>query len=62
MITHPPHDPEFGNRLLADEAKNAGEVMCECSAWWICRDNRWWSAFADEACPKRQEVRTNSAR
>ena len=38
-------DPEFGDRLLVDEAKEAGEVMCERSAWRICRDNRWWSAF-----------------
>ena len=38
-------DPEFGYRLLVDEAKEAGEVMCERSAWRICRDNRWWSAF-----------------
>ena len=38
-------DPEFGYRFLVDEAKEAGEVMCERSAWRICRDNRWWSAF-----------------
>ncbi|MUN64850.1 IS3 family transposase [Kocuria sediminis] len=38
-------DPEFGYRFLVDEAKDAGEVMCERSAWRICRDNRWWSAF-----------------
>ncbi|WIG19297.1 IS3 family transposase [Kocuria rosea] len=38
-------DPEFGYRFLVDEAKDAGEVMCERSAWRICRDNGWWSAF-----------------
>ena len=38
-------DPEFGYRFLVDEAKEAGEVMCERSAWWICRDNGWWSVF-----------------
>ncbi|STX04995.1 Integrase core domain [Kocuria rosea] len=38
-------DPEFGYRFLVDEAEDAGEVICERSAWRICRDNRWWSAF-----------------
>ena len=38
-------DPEYGYRLLIDEAADAGEVMCERTAWKICRDNRWWSAF-----------------
>ncbi|TDL44666.1 IS3 family transposase [Kocuria rosea] len=38
-------DPEFGYRFLIDEAKEAGEVMCERSAWRICRDNGWWSVF-----------------
>ena len=38
-------DPEFGYRFLVDEAKEAGEVMCERSAWRICRDNGWWSVF-----------------
>ena len=32
-------DPEFGYRFLVDEARDAGEVMCERSAWRICRDN-----------------------
>lgn len=32
-------DPEYGYRFLA------GEVMCECTAWRICRDNQWWSVF-----------------
>ena len=42
-------DPEFGYRFLVDEAKDACEVMCERSAWRICRDNGWWSAFGKSA-------------
>ncbi|MYR60011.1 IS3 family transposase, partial [Streptomyces sp. SID625] len=38
-------DPEFGHRFLLDEARAAGEVMAERTAWRICRDNRWWSVF-----------------
>ncbi|MEW2111566.1 IS3 family transposase [Streptomyces albidoflavus] len=38
-------DPEFGHRFLADEARAAGEAMAERTAWKICRDDRWWSAF-----------------
>ncbi|MEU3067285.1 IS3 family transposase [Streptomyces sp. NPDC006906] len=38
-------DPEFGHRFLLDEARAAGESMAERTAWRICRDNRWWSAF-----------------
>ena len=38
-------DPEFGYRFLAGEAAEAGAVMCERTAWRICRDNRWWSVF-----------------
>ena len=38
-------DPEFGHRFLADEARDAGEPMCDRTAWRICRDNGWWSAF-----------------
>ena len=38
-------DPEFGYRFLVDEARAAGEVMCERNAWRICRDNGWWSVF-----------------
>ncbi|MFF2900842.1 hypothetical protein [Streptomyces sp. NPDC057966] len=37
--------PEFGHRFLLDEAHAAGEPMAERTAWRICRDNRWWSAF-----------------
>ncbi|MEW1819102.1 IS3 family transposase [Streptomyces diastaticus] len=38
-------DPEFGHRFLVDEARAAGQVMAERTAWRICRDNRWWSVF-----------------
>ena len=38
-------DPEFGHRLLADEARNAGQTGCDRTVWRICRDQRWWSAF-----------------
>ena len=38
-------DPEFGHRLLADEARQAGEPMSDRTAWRLCRDNQWWSRF-----------------
>jgi hypothetical protein len=38
-------DPEFGYRFLADEARTAGAGMADRTAWRICRDNHWWSAF-----------------
>ncbi len=38
-------DPEFGHRLLADEARDAGQAMADRTAWRICADNGWWSAF-----------------
>lgn len=38
-------DPEFGYRFLADEAGTAGEPMADRTAWRICSQNRWWSAF-----------------
>jgi len=38
-------DPEFGYRFLADEAREAGQMMAERTAWKICAANRWWSAF-----------------
>ena len=39
-------DPEFGYRYLHEEAAEAGQVMAARTAWRICSDNRWWSAFA----------------
>jgi putative transposase len=38
-------DPEFGYRFLADEARDAGVSMSTRTAWKICSQNRWWSAF-----------------
>jgi putative transposase len=38
-------DPEFGYRFLVDEAKDAGEPMSERTAWRICSELGWWSAF-----------------
>ncbi len=38
-------DPEFGYRFLVDEARAAGQAMAERTAWRICSDNGWWSAF-----------------
>ena len=38
-------DPEFGYRFLVDEARDAGQPMAERTAWRICSDNGWWSAF-----------------
>ncbi len=39
------HDPEFGHRLLADEARQSGHAMADRTAWQICHANQWWSAF-----------------
>ena len=38
-------DPEFGYRFLVDEAREAGEPMAARTAWRICSDRGWWSAF-----------------
>jgi transposase InsO family protein len=38
-------DPEFGHRLLGDEAREAGHVACDRTVWRVCRDNSWWSVF-----------------
>jgi putative transposase len=38
-------DPEYGYRLLADEARQAGKSACDRAVWRICRDQQWWSAF-----------------
>lgn len=38
-------DPEFGYRFLVDEARDAGQVMADRTAWRICRDNGRLSAF-----------------
>ena len=38
-------DPEFGYRFLVDEAREAGEPMADRTAWKLCSDLGWWSAF-----------------
>ena len=38
-------DPEFGYRLLVDEAAANGRPMATGTAWAICAANRGWSAF-----------------
>lgn len=38
-------DPEFGYRLLADEAREAGHSRCDRTVWRICAANQWWSVF-----------------
>jgi transposase InsO family protein len=38
-------DPEFGYRFLADEAREEGQAMADRTAWRICSENGWWSAF-----------------
>jgi putative transposase len=43
-------DLEFGHRLLADEAREAGQPMADRTAWRICSANSWWSVFGK---PKR---------
>ncbi|MGE9807412.1 IS3 family transposase [Janibacter sp. G1551] len=47
-------DPEFGYRLLVDEAKEAGVAMAERTAWRICSENSWWSVFGK---PKRGKAK-----
>ena len=38
-------DPEVGYRYLVEEAAAAGQPTAPRTAWRICSDNRWWSAF-----------------
>jgi putative transposase len=46
-------DPEFGHRLLADEARGAGQPMSDRTAWATCSANGWWSAFGKKGpCPR----------
>ena len=47
-------DPEFGHRLLADEARDNGEAMSDRTAWRIASSNGWFSAFGK---PKRGKAR-----
>jgi len=47
-------DPEFGYRFLVDEAADAGQPMAERTAWRICSQHGWWSAFGK---PKRGKAK-----
>jgi hypothetical protein len=38
-------DPEYGYRLLADEARDTGHTACDRRMWRICSGNGWWSGF-----------------
>lgn len=38
-------DPEFGYRLMADEASEAGQAMADRTEWRITASNGWWSSF-----------------
>ena len=49
-------DPEFGHRLLADEAARAGHRACDRRVWRICRDNRWWSVFGKKRTPNGKKA------
>ena len=44
-------DPEFGHRLLADEARQSGQTGCDRTVWRICRDQQWWSVFGKKRGP-----------
>ncbi len=48
------YDPEFGYRFLVDEAAGAGEPMAARTAWRICSQQGWWSAFGK---PKRGKAK-----
>lgn len=46
LFTAHDDDPEFGYRLLADEAGSEhGQVMADRTAWRICSANGWFSVF-----------------
>jgi putative transposase len=49
-------DPEFGYRFLVEEAKAAGQSMCERTAWRLCSAGGWWSTFA-KTKPKAKSKR-----
>jgi putative transposase len=38
-------DPEFGYRLLGDEARRAGQVACDRTMWRLASAHRCWSVF-----------------
>ena len=47
-------DPEFGYRLLVDEARDAGQPMADRTAWRLCSSNQWWSVFGKKRSTKNR--------
>lgn len=45
-------DSEFGYRYLADEADTGGQRMAVRTAWRLCSDNGWFSAFGKAKAKK----------
>ncbi|MFD6691030.1 IS3 family transposase [Streptomyces bacillaris] len=54
LFTAHEEDPEFGYRLLADEAKAAGEAMAERTAWRLCSRAGWFSRFGKAKAVRRR--------
>ena len=50
-------DPEFGYRFLLDKAREAGQPMAERTAWTICSQRGWWSAFGKKRGPNGKKTR-----
>lgn len=48
------NDPEFGHRLLADEARAAGEVMADRTTWRIASSNGWRGMFGKKRSKARK--------
>jgi len=49
--------PELGHWLLADKARDAGQVIAERTAWQIMSENIWWSVFGKNMVPQQEEAR-----
>ena len=49
-------DPEFGYRLLADEADKVGLRASDRRVWRICSENGWWSAFGKKRAKNGKKV------
>jgi putative transposase len=53
-------DPDFGYRFLVDEARDAGQPMAARTAWRICSEHRWWSAFGKNKRGRRRPPHRHS--
>lgn len=49
-------DPEFGYRLLTDQARAAGFDAAERTIWRICSANGWWSVFGKKKTRSKRKV------